>query len=133
MELINNEFGVITYDSQTEIMLFTWKDKLLSKEKFKEMVSTLAENVENKKTKSIYVDARLNKFTMSEDIREWHDNEIVGKYVGAGVKKMGFVMPKSLFSEMTHKSTFDKQNAKELLPTQFFNSEEDTLNWLKEG
>jgi len=128
--LLNNEFGKVSHDVNKEMILFTWKDKILSKENFMEMVSTLASFVEQKGIKKIYVDARLNTFTMSEDIREWHDNEIVNRYVSAGVKKMGFVMPKNLFAELTHKSTFDKQNAKDLLPTQFFNSEEDTLNWL---
>jgi hypothetical protein len=117
------------FDESASIFKFIWKNKLFTTERFKEIVCLFASNTIQLKPQFLFVDARLNKFTMTLEIQNWHDQTIIPMYKQAKVKAMAFLIPQNVFSEMTHKQTFNRKIAKETLPTEFFNSEQDILDW----
>ena len=127
----NSEYYQMNFDEQESLLKFTWKDKFLSYDKFKESVSFYAELAEKYKPKYLFVDARKNQLTMSKEIQDWHDNTIIPRYSKAGVKAMAFVVPNNVFSELSHKKAFEQKNAKDKMITTFHNTEQDAIDWLK--
>ena len=117
------------YMPEGSIFKFTWKEKLISAERFKEILTLYSSKVLELKPTFLMVDARLNKFTMTNEIQDWHDTKIVPIYQKAGVKAMAFLTPENIFSELTHKKAFNTETAKSSLTTQFFKDEKALLAW----
>lgn len=129
MQIHNYPEFSIDFFENSSILKFVWKDKPITVAKFKDLVLLYADEAKKYKAKNLYIDAICNSVTMTKEVQDWHDTVIVKKYVDAGVKKMGFLVPKNIFSEMTHKQTFEKENAKGALQINFFGQEDAALEW----
>lgn len=129
MQIHNYPEFSIDFFENSSILKFVWKDKPITVAKFKDLVLLYADEAKKYKVKNLYIDAICNSVTMTKEVQDWHDTVIVKKYVDAGVKKMGFLVPKNIFSEMTHKQTFEKENAKGALQINFFGQEDAALEW----
>lgn len=108
-----------------------WHNKLIDVPTFKSSVEFYASLAEEYSVPHLLVDARLSRFVMPPAVQVWHDHAIVPRYVRAGVRAIAFVIPNSIFSELTHRQTFEKKNAAEKLPSAFFLAREDAFAWLK--
>ena len=133
MILHNCQYALITYEASQSMIQFEWKEKPTPREKFKETLCLYASLVEDKQPKTLFVNAVNQRITVTQDLQEWHDREIIPRYHKAGVEKMAFLIPNHIFSEVTHKKTFESKQAKELMTTQFFKDEAKALGWLQEG
>ncbi|MEL6537010.1 MAG: hypothetical protein AAFQ98_16435 [Bacteroidota bacterium] len=131
IQLHNNEYARIVYDESLSMIKFKWKDKLTSHQKFKESLELYASLIEQKCPTTLFVDAVYQRITLTQELQDWHDKEILPRYHHAGVKKMGFLIPQHIFSEVTHKKTFETEQAKELISTRFFQDEKETMEWLQ--
>lgn len=124
------EHAYITYHEDQSMIKFLWRDHRISHGVFKETLELYASLIEKKRPTTLFVDAVHQKVTMTQELQDWHDDEILPRYHQAGVKKMCFLMPQSIFAEVTHKRAFETEQAKELMPTQFFKSEAEAMEWL---
>ncbi len=111
-------------------MRIEWKARLMSSEIFKAHVRIFSRKAFELHPKTLFVDARQHKYTVPADVQKWHDETIIPIYTKSGVKKMAFLNPESIFTELTTKKVFSSTNAKQLLPTQFFKYESEALYWL---
>ena len=127
------DHAYIAHDENHSMIKFLWKDHRISHEEFQETLHLYASLIEEKRPKTLYVDAVNQRITISQNLQEWHDQEILPRYHKAGVKKMSFLIPQSIFSELTHKRAFETDQAKELLPTRFFKTETEAMEWLQES
>lgn len=125
------EFTIL-HNSEANILCCVWKPKIFTQERFKEIVTLFSDYAVNLKIKHIFVDARENKVIIMPETQTWHDTIIVPKYAKAGVKKIGFLIPDNIFSELSHVKTFSHQNAVSKIETKFYKSEEELKNWLNE-
>ncbi|TAG59215.1 MAG: hypothetical protein EAZ27_00920 [Cytophagales bacterium] len=119
-----------SYNQPSNTLIFVWKPKIFSQDRFKEIVTLFSDYAVNLKIKYIFVDARENKVIIMPETQTWHDTIIVPKYAKAGVKKIGFLIPANIFSELSHVKTFSHQNAISKIETKFYKSEEELKNWL---
>lgn len=119
-----------SYNQPSNTLIFVWKPKLFSQDRFKEIVSLFSDYVIENKVKSIFVDARENKVIILPETQSWHDKTIIPKYEKAGVRKIAFLIPNNIFSEISHVKTFEHQNAQSKIETKFFKSEEELKTWL---
>lgn len=131
METIyTSAFSNVTFDKNTLLFKVTWLDKALLNEDFKAHVLVFSEKALLHKPKGIFVDARLHKYTVPAEIQKWHDETIIPSYIKAGIKKIAFLTPASIFAELTTKKIFQQDKAKLVLPTEFFKDENEALKWL---
>ncbi len=130
--IYSSEYCDLYFDYQLRAMKVVWTSKQLRNEVFKSVLQTFAEKAMKYKPKTLFVDARLHIYTVPPDIQKWHDENIIPTYIQSGIKKMAFVTPEFLFSELTTKKIFSQLNAKLSLPTQFFKSESEAQNWLNQ-
>jgi hypothetical protein len=119
----------LSLNKEEKLLHFTWKPIVFSQERFKEIVTDFAEAAGKHGVEHLFIDARENKVTIAEDTQVWHDKVIAPKYVAAKIKKIAFLIPSSIFSELTHVKTFSKDNAAASLETRFFKSETDINIW----
>ena len=130
--LSESEYYQMCFLPKEFTLKLAWKDKFLSTEVFKNTVKVFADSAKKLSPQSLFVDARYNKYTMSPEVQEWHDNTIIPIYRQIGVTGMAFIIPQSIFSELTHKKLFEKQNPAESFPIQFFKEEKEAIAWLEE-
>jgi len=129
-KLYTSEYCNLYFDKSTKLMSITWTSKPMNNDNFKAHLIVVGEKSTQYRPTSLFVDARLHKYTVSKEIQLWHDEVIVPIYIKAGIKKMAFLNPDSIFTEVTTKKVFQLDNAKQALPTEFFKSEKEALEWL---
>lgn len=131
MNTITNETEeyFFNYTPQSNVLKFIWKKKHVSQAIFQSIITKFSDLALEHRPKFLYVDARENTNVMSTEIQKWHDETIIPKYNRSGAKKMAFLIPLNIFSEITHKQTFEKENASKTLETKFFKSHEEILAW----
>ncbi|MFN0048066.1 MAG: hypothetical protein ACKVOU_02960 [Cytophagales bacterium] len=128
--IYKSDFAEIFFERSKRQIYFVWSSKNLSNEFFKKHIVILCEKVVQLAPKSIFVDAREHKYTVPTDVQKWHDEEIVPIYIKAGIKKIAFLTPEAIFSDITTKKIFSQNQAKALLQTAFFKSEKEAEQWL---
>lgn len=120
---------LLSINENDKTLIFRWKPVYFSQDRFKEIVSQFASYANQNRAKFLQIDARENKVIIAPETQAWHDGEIVPKYIKAGVKKIAFLIPENIFSELTHVKTFSQQNASSQLETKFFKSEIQISEW----
>ncbi len=128
--IYSSEHTSILHAIESERVYLIWKPTFVNVSIFKQQLDQLVKVVSAKRPSSILVDARDHKFTVPKEVQTWHDETVVPAYLKSGVKKMAFVVPNSIFAEVTTKNIFSQDNAKKFLPTQFFDSELEATTWL---
>jgi hypothetical protein len=129
--IFSSEFSSLYSADNHQLIRIFWKDKVMGNEAFKSQIETFSKIASTFHPRALIVDARLHNYYVSPDIQKWHDETIVPIYIKSGVKKMAFIKPESLKTELTTKKMFNLSKAKEALATAFFKSEEDALYWLE--
>ncbi len=120
-------------DHKNKLLKVIWKPLPMLDARFRELLELFTQLAKKYNPSSIFVDARLHKSGILANTQIWHDEVIVPIYVAAGVKRMGFLTPANVFSELSHKNIFEKDKAKEKIDTRFFTLESDALAFLLEG
>jgi hypothetical protein len=113
------------------ILKFTWKKCDVTPSRFKEIVYLFAEMALKFEPEFLYVDARLNTFTMTQDVQNWHDLVIIPMYNRAKIKAIAFLIPSDLYSKVSHKQTFKRRNATKAIQSRFFETEDYVLHWFR--
>ena len=120
----------LTYEKELGLINYRWKNVQLTNDMFKACVSFFAQTVIECQAKKLVVNASDLRFTLNEELQEWHDKAILPQYKKANVKAIAFITPAHIFTEVTHKKTFDRQEAKDTLASNFFNDEQKAFAWL---
>jgi hypothetical protein len=108
-----------------------WKPENMTDAVFRLLLEKFASIVLQNKPTSIFVDARLHKHAILLTTQNWHDEVIVPRYIAGGVKRMAFLTPENVFSELGHKRIFDLSKAKSTLDTRFFKDKVEALTFLE--
>ncbi len=127
---VDNPVCSIDFLKEQNILKFVWKDHIIGYDEFKKVVMQFADLALDTNAKYLYIDAIHNKVVMTKEVQKWHDEVIVAKYKQAGVKAIGFLIPKNIFSELTHKQTFENEKATQAINTRFFSSDSELTAWL---
>ncbi|GAB4397883.1 MAG: hypothetical protein OHK0053_15370 [Microscillaceae bacterium] len=77
------------------------------------------------------VDNRATSVVMSIQLQEWHDTQIVPRYIAAGVKKIAFVMTEEFMTALSVEQTFEEPKA-QVLQVGYFREREEARSWLEE-
>ncbi|MBD0400814.1 hypothetical protein [Flammeovirga sp. EKP202] len=103
---------------------------------FKNHISSFANLIEtdgaSHEVKSFVVDTRAYHFVMNLNIQEWHDKEIIPRYLNSGIKKIAFCLSGDLIRDLSIEQTFDESQAQsDELSTLYFQDLRKALAWAK--
>ena len=132
MVLLNNEYVQISLD--TTVPCLEWIGKrFMPSESFRESEEKSLEFYrqfrDDYQGLQWYVDAR-NIGPVSTEDTQWVADEILPQFAQLGLKKEGFVVPKSAIGKLTVKNYISK--AGETIEIKVFDTVEGVKNWLKE-
>lgn len=100
-------------------------------EDFKQQIINFVSIIRDYKIKGFLVNSQQGHFTMGIDIQEWHEVEVIPKYLEHKLEKIGFILPeKDFFAAVSLQQTFDETQARKL-QTRFFDSVENAWAWIK--
>jgi hypothetical protein len=134
MELIlSTPYYTIHHDASVHTFFVEWSDKAekISKEEFKKHLSQFVTKVREYHIKKFLVNSLRGHFVMDMEVQEWHDREIAPRYIEQKIEKIAFVLPeKDFFAAISLEQAFEETQA-QLLQTQFFQTYEEALQWIK--
>jgi hypothetical protein len=119
-------------DHKNKLLKVIWNPLPMLDVRFRELLEQFTQLAKKYNPHSIFVDARLHKHGILANTQEWHDEVIIPRYIAAGVKRMAFLTPANVFSELSHKSIFERDRAKSKIDTRFFSSETEAFAFLQE-
>lgn len=121
----------VFYDEQNQLLEATWLEQAkLEHQEFKAYLEEWCALVEKYTPKCFFVDSRKGHVIMTPEVQTWHDNEIVPRYINAGVRKIAFILPEDIFEAISIEQAFEEGNANQKLKTRFFDKTTDAKNWL---
>lgn len=134
MELVlSTPYIKVHYHKDFNILYSEWSEmaKEMSDEDFKQHIINFVSKMKEYKVKGFLVNSLQGHFTVGIDMQEWHDSEIIPKYLEYSLEKIGFILPeKDFFAAVSVQQTFDETEARKL-QTRFFDSVENAWAWIK--
>ncbi len=134
MELVlSTPYIEVHYYKDFNILYAEWSKIAgkMSQQDFKQEIIAFVGKIVESGANGFLVNSQQGHFTMGVDIQEWHETEIIPKYLEYNIKKIGFVLPeKDFFASLSLEQTFDETKARKL-QTRFFDSIENAWAWIK--
>jgi hypothetical protein len=134
MELVlSTPYIKVHHYKDLNILYAEWSEMAgeMSQEDFKQQIITFVSKVKECEVKGFLVNSRQGHFTMGIDTQEWHEIEVVPKYLECKLEKIGFILPeKDFFAAVSLQQTFDETEARKL-QTHFFDDLENAWAWIK--
>lgn len=94
---------------------------------FKNNIELWCEQLEKYRLTKNIVDSRNFEFTIVPNLQDWYNEEITPRCYKAGMRKMAFIVPKQLISELSIEQIFDDQTQ---IQFRYFSNEIESLEWL---
>ena len=115
----------ITYHKPEKLVRLTWLAGTagMTDQDFKETLEAFAESALQHRAQRLMIDVREFKHRPSAEILAWRDDVTVGKYNLAGVKKLVWVWPGSIPSNMPTSQKAKYEN-------RYCSTEADALAWI---
>ncbi|WP_020531664.1 hypothetical protein [Flexithrix dorotheae] len=130
-KVYESNFQYSYFDKEKSLLIHRWKpaSKKLSEEECKTELLQQIVLVETFQPRITLADATNFFFTISIELQEWVDDELIPRAINAGLQKMAFVMSKEFVAQLSVEQTLNEKNAKEFMSA-FFATEEEALEWL---
>lgn len=119
------------FDEKNSLLTHRWKPASinLTVEECKKELLQQVHLIEELHPKISIADTTSFFFTISIELQEWVDQEIVPRAIKAGLKKMAFLMSKEFIAQFSMEQTLNEQNAQKFISA-FFATEDEALEWL---
>jgi hypothetical protein len=118
-------------DPEAGLMEAYWLEQAkLEGQAFRDYLDTWATLIEQNRPLGFLVDSRRGHLAMTPDIQDWHDSQIVPRYIAAGVRKVAFILPEDVFAALSIELMFDEKESRKLA-TQYFDDSDKALVWLR--
>lgn len=99
-------------------------------EEFKAEILREKQAIETEKPTGIFADTLDMMFSIHPDLQEWHNAQIFPAFQLANVKKLGILVSRDLFAQISIEQLIDDGSEVKLL-TKYFDDEEKAIDWLK--
>ena len=120
-------------DIQAKVMEANWLEQAnLEGDEFMAYLEKWTSYVEQYQPNGFLVDSRKGHIVISIEIQEWHDTKIIPRYIGAGVKKIAFILPDDIFAVVSLEQTFSEKASRKI-DTRYFADIEEARIWLYES
>jgi hypothetical protein len=115
----------ITYHKPEKLVRLTWLAGTagMTDQDFKQTIETFAESALQHRAQRLMIDVREFKHRPSPEILAWRDDVTVGKYNQAGVKKLVWVWPGNIPSNMPASQKAKYEN-------RYCSTEAEALAWI---
>jgi len=115
----------ISYHKPERLVRLTWLAGTagMTDQDFKETLEAFAESALQHRAQRLVIDVRAFRYRPSAEILAWRDNVTVGKYNRAGVKKVAWVWPGNLPSDMPTSANDKYEN-------RYYSTEAKALAWV---
>ncbi len=111
-----------------QILLFTWSDATenMTMEDYQQALHNYAGFGAEYQVSAMLVDVRDFKYKMTPELGIWRDEHISPRYAKFGLKKLAYIVPLGVISQMKGSMTPIERTFKE----DYFESGEESINWL---
>jgi hypothetical protein len=115
----------ITYNKSEKLVRLTWLAGTvgMTDQDFKETLEVFAESALQHHAQRLMIDVREFKHRPSAEILAWRDNVTVGRYNQAGIKKLVWVWPGNIPSDMPTSQKAKYEN-------RYCSTEAEALAWI---
>lgn len=129
--LYENEFVTIHWlqEEPVKVLKSVWKDESarMQEENFREIIEKWCELVEEHHPLGSMINSLKFRFTIVPELQDWYNQEITPRTFEAGMRKIAFIVPEEIFSEVSIEQIFNDQ---EEVIFQYFDNEENAQSWL---
>jgi hypothetical protein len=119
-------------DVESKYLKMEWKG-YGKDEEIIDIISKGLKLIKEKRLTKILIDS-LNAPTLNTNIQQWLNVEFMSKISELGLKKMAMIMPQKItaVSAVNRMSTSEEsKTAMTIMETQFFNTNEEAIKWIK--
>lgn len=135
MEILNTNYQIAQYDSNTGVLIQAWKktSKHMNTQEYKEGILELMDLLDELKPRGIrhvLSDTKDFEFTISPEVQVWVAKTIRKKFVETRIQKFALIVSEYLFSQVSV-----EQAVQEVIPdndmyTRYFDQRVLAMNWL---
>ncbi|TAD95360.1 MAG: hypothetical protein EAZ97_15640 [Bacteroidetes bacterium] len=124
------EYQKIVFEAENSILEVFWTNTdLLDEESYKKEVLWQLDIVLQYCPKNILIDTRFFDFTITPEVQDWANTEVLPKVMTTGVRKIALLISKSLFAQVSIEQQMeDNPNALNLVA--YFEDYESAKKWL---
>lgn len=125
-----NEYIVYSIDHAKALFEVIWKDtNFLNEEVFKEIILRQKEGVLFYKPQKLLIDSTFFDFAIDPSLQKWFDDQIFSATIKAGIQKVGIVISKDLFAQVSVEQTMEEGQGIMHL-THYFQTYQEARYWL---
>lgn len=130
-EVFKHKYLTRYYHEELGIVEGKWTDDgSMSDSEYREIMMGTLESTQKYKPYGILIDARQFHLSIVPETQEWVQATVFVKAQEAGLKKVAFVLPNSIFVEVSIDQTMHKDSNEEIFVTCFFNDHDKAMSWL---
>lgn len=134
METIyESDYKKTTYDAGKSIIANYWTPATanMDEDEYQREIMVWVEAIEKYNARNLLAQTQEFAYTVSVEMQDWTDKEVFPRMVAAGVKKFAIVMSSEFIAQLSIEQVMQTESGT-LIPTQYFDNEEDAMDWLKE-
>lgn len=132
-QIFANQYVTFYHQVEKQLLIDAWHDesKQLAQEEFKKILIYWKDMVVKHQIKKSLTDAQKLHFVIDPTIQEWVANEVLSVAAKAGLLKMAFILPPSIFEKVSLQQTIDERDdATEILSRKYFENQATAEQWL---
>jgi hypothetical protein len=121
---------LVETDKQLIKVLWSTTTANMTDKEFRAELIKYAEVAEQYRPQKSLVDTQNFLMTIVPETQAWVNANIHQRSLKAGIKKFAYIVSKDLFSQVSIEQTMEEGNAKDIFDTQYFENENQALEWL---
>ncbi|MDX2305111.1 MAG: hypothetical protein NW226_20035 [Microscillaceae bacterium] len=125
-----NEYIVYSIDRSKALFEVIWKDTtFLREEVFKEIIIKQKESTLFYRPRKVLIDSTFFDFAIDPSLQKWFDDQIFSATIKSGIQKVGIVISKDLFAQVSVEQTMEEGQGIMHL-TRYFRTYQEARYWL---
>jgi hypothetical protein len=128
--LYESQYVTLSYDQEKSLIQWTFlEDSIaMTDEIYKEILLKYAEFVEENLPNKLFINSEKQRFSITPSVQTWVAENIAPRILC--IKKIAYLVAHDLFAQISSEQLMEESGIAENYPTQYFEKQEDALNWL---
>ncbi|GAA4839295.1 hypothetical protein [Algivirga pacifica] len=132
-KVFESTYQTIFYDSLSDTLTKKWNpmSSAMDEDVFKKEVLEIVQMVGRHQPKNVLDDTQNFRFTITSDLQDWVNSEVLPSFIENGIKKYAVVVSEEIFSKVSIEQTLRDQDSP--IQNRYFDSDTDARLWLNEN